>query len=193
MPQKIIAIQPTQMIVVSGCSGAGKSTLLAEMASRGHRVRNEAGRQIVKEQLQIGGDALPWKNVSQFVELAASRAALQFKSSMIEKSPVLFDRSVVDVVSYLDFRGIETPAHLYRMQEVYRYEPTVFMTPPWREIFQSDSERRKDFDEAEAEYQALVSAYRHLDYQITEIPRSDVQERADFLETCIAACGTVPE
>ena len=50
------------LVVVSGCSGGGKSTLLAEMARRGYLVFPEPGRQIVKEELFIGGDGLPWDN-----------------------------------------------------------------------------------------------------------------------------------
>jgi ABC-type lipoprotein export system ATPase subunit len=46
-------------VVISGCSGGGKSTLLSELVNRGYSVVLEPGRQIVKEQTAIGGDALP--------------------------------------------------------------------------------------------------------------------------------------
>ncbi|MCB1127996.1 MAG: AAA family ATPase, partial [Verrucomicrobiae bacterium] len=118
------------MVVLSGCSGSGKSTLLAELGRRGMPVQPEAGRQIVKEQLLIGGHALPWDDAARFVELAASRAAWQFNSVRPGDKPVVFDRSVVDVVAFLDYKGLETPAHLRRMLEVYRYHRTVLMTPP---------------------------------------------------------------
>src|SRR5690349_20035932 len=42
-----------RLVIISGCSGGGKSTLLADLARRGHAVREEAGRQVVKEQLYI--------------------------------------------------------------------------------------------------------------------------------------------
>jgi len=50
---------PCRAVVITGCSGGGKSTLLAELGRRGHRVFPEAGRQIVREQDWIGGDARP--------------------------------------------------------------------------------------------------------------------------------------
>jgi len=47
------------LFVVSGCSGSGKSTLIAALAQQGEAVVTEPGRQIVKEQIQLGGDGLP--------------------------------------------------------------------------------------------------------------------------------------
>ena len=48
-------------VVISGCSGGGKSSILAELGRRGYHVIPEAGRQIVREQLFIGSDGLPWQ------------------------------------------------------------------------------------------------------------------------------------
>jgi predicted ATPase len=62
-----------------------------------------------------------------------------------------------------------------------RYADTVFMAPPWREIFHEDAERRHGFAEAEAEYRALVDAYRALGYTLVELPRSDVETRVRFV------------
>lgn len=175
-----------RLIVLSGCSGGGKSSLLDALAARGHSVQPEAGRRIVKEQLLTGGDALPWSNSRQFVELAASRAALQFDAAVSSGGPVFFDRSLVDVVSYLEYLGLETPDRLRRMLDLYRYAPGVFVTPPWREIYRTDNERRKSFDEAVDEYHAVVAAYRAVSYEIIELPRTSVAERVDFLEKTLA-------
>ena len=124
-------VDPSHLVVVSGCSGGGKSTLLTEMTRRGHAVCTEVGREIVKEQLQSGGRGLPWDDALLFVELAAHRAAEQYRSAASRDDPVLFDRSVIDVVCYLEFKGLETPRDLSRLVEVCRYAPAVFMTPPW--------------------------------------------------------------
>jgi predicted ATPase len=60
-------------VIISGCSGGGKSTILSELVNRGYSVVLEPGRQIVKEQTAIGGDALPWINLNKFLELDLSR------------------------------------------------------------------------------------------------------------------------
>ena len=59
-----------QIFVVSGCSGSGKSALIAALAQRGQVVATEPGRQIVKDEIQRGGDGLPWVNPQRFIDLA---------------------------------------------------------------------------------------------------------------------------
>jgi predicted ATPase len=46
-----------------------------------------------------------------------------------------------------------------RAVAVFRYNRRVFIAPPWREIFQQDSERKQDFDEAVRTYDSLVATY----------------------------------
>jgi predicted ATPase len=178
-------------VVVSGCSGGGKSALLAAMARRGYPVMPEPGRQIVKEQAFIGGDALPWGNIEQFVELCVSRAAY-FYNSAPPGRPVLFDRSIVDAVSALAQGGLSIPGHLRLALQRYRYAETVFLAPPWPELFVKDAERRHGFADAVAEYDALLQSYPAHGYAVVEIPRLGVEARADFLEQRLArmASGT---
>ena len=45
-----------------------------ETRRRGFPIYEEPGRQVVKEPPYVGGDAVPWGNVSQFVELTISRS-----------------------------------------------------------------------------------------------------------------------
>lgn len=168
-------------VVLTGCSGGGKSTLLAELARRGFQVRAEAGRQIVREQLHLGGDGLPWTDALKFVELAASRTMHQFNTALPAGAPVFFDRSLVDLVSFLDMKRIDVPAYLRRAVATYCYAPTVFVTPPWREIYVDEEERAKSFEDACREYDALVAGYADAGYRLVEVPKRPVAERADFI------------
>jgi predicted ATPase len=173
------------MIVLSGCSGSGKSSLLAELSRRGFDVQPEAGRQIVREQMLIGGPALPWADAAAFIELAASRAMWQFNVARPTERPVIFDRSLVDLVSYFDYRRLAVPAHLATAMKLYRYAPQVFVTPPWREIYVDDGERKKSFEDAVAEYDVLIRWYRREGYDIVEIPPAEISVRADFFEDAV--------
>ncbi len=168
-------------VVVTGCSGGGKSTLLTELAARDHSVQPEAGRQIVREQLHIGGDALPWVDAEKFVALAAARTMHLFNRADLSALPVFFDRSLVDLTSFLDMKGIAVPQHLRRAVGLYRYAPEVFVLPPWPEIYVQDDERPKPFEEACREYEALVAGYRAAGYRLVEVPKAGVAERADFV------------
>lgn len=173
-------------VVLSGCSGSGKSALLSALAGSGYRVIPEAGRQIVREEEAIGGTGLPWADPLRFVELAASRYAYHFNSLQpdllgAQKPAVIFDRSIVDVVSYLSYLNLETPPHLRRMLQLYRYCSLILITPPWPEIYENDGERQKDFEEACREYEALLAAYTALGYQPVFVPKGPVSERAAFV------------
>ena len=171
-----------RLVVVSGCSGGGKSSLLREMAARGYPVYPEPGRQIVKEQLYIGGDGLPWENALKFVELCLSRAMYFYNMARPGVRPVLFDRSIIDNVAGLQRIGYPLAPALNEAVRRYRYGRWVYMTPPWPELFAQDAERRHSFEEAEAEYESLLVAYQAHDYEVVVIPRQSVAERADFLE-----------
>jgi predicted ATPase len=174
-----------RLAVVSGCSGGGKSALLAEMAARGYPVFPEPGRQVVKEELLIGGDALPWRDAPRFAERCIARAAYFFNVADPGARPVLFDRSIVDAVAALERMG-PVPAHCAAAARAYRYGPRVFMMPPWRELFAADSERRHGFEAAVAEHEALMRAYPAHGYATMIVPKAGVRERADFLEAELA-------
>jgi predicted ATPase len=168
-------------VVITGCSGGGKSTLLGELGRRGFRVFPEAGRQIVREQDWIGGDALPWTAPEKFAELLLSRALHQRISAAAEPGVAFFDRSLVEPLSGLARMGLPVPEHFIRAGDLCRYDETVFVAPPWPEIHHTDAERRHGFDEALAEYEPLLATYRSLGYRPVELPKVDVAARADFV------------
>lgn len=176
-----------RLVAISGCSGGGKSTLVRELADRGYTVRPEAGRQIVKEQMFVGGDALPWENLNRFVELAASRASHHYNTVTQTDGTVFFDRTIIDVVSAFERRGIPTPVHLQSMLDRYRYGTRVLLLPPWQDRFCPDSERRHSFEDAVAEYHWLTTAYRKLGHEIVVVPKSPIGDRADFVIEAVAA------
>lgn len=170
-----------RLVVISGCSGSGKSTLLGALARRGYDVVPEAGRQIVKEQLSIDGDALPWADRRKFVDLLLSRSMYLYNAVRPRSKLVFFDRSIVEPCTAF-LRGVETPRSIRRAIERYRYFETVFMTPPWPELYATDAERRGTFAAAERGYAELLEAYASLGYRIALVPRVAVDQRVAFIE-----------
>jgi predicted ATPase len=175
-----------RFIVLSGCSGGGKSTLLAALQRRGFAVFEEPGRQIVKEQHHIGGPALPWSDPLLFVELCVSRAMHQMVLAARHVGPVFFDRGIVDAVSHFEHIGAPIPAHLANAVQRLRYREVVFMAPPWREIFNSDTERQHSFDAALAAYGSLRQTYERVGYVLVDLPRIDVDRRVKFIRDHLA-------
>lgn len=175
-----------RFVVLSGCSGGGKSTLLAELARRGYSVVEEPGRRIVREETARGGTALPWLDAEAFIRRAIEMALEDRRRAETTTGWVFFDRGLFDAISALtDMTG--EPA-LHELGRRHRYHATVFVTPPWPEIYETDAERKHDLAQAEMEYVRLVRDYRLLDYTVLEVPKVTVAERADWvLERLLAS------
>ena len=170
-----------RFVVLTGCSGGGKSTLLDELARRGFTVVPEAGRKIVREQDWTGGDALPWTQPVRFAELAVSRCVQSLINVAREPGPVFFDRSPIDQLAGLERLGLPVPATVSGAVARCGYNRTVFVAPPWPEIFVTDAERRHDFEAAMAEYGPLRATYERLGYRLVDLPKTSVEARADFV------------
>lgn len=164
-------------VVISGCSGGGKSTLLSELASRGYSIVLEPGRQIVKEQIAIEGDALPWINLQKFLELALSRYLFQFNSQKDTRKHIFFDRGIIDAIQLNQTQ----PAYFQNAAKKFRYHRQVFLVPPWEEIFKADPERQHNFDTAKREFDELMIKYNNFGYDTILIPKVSVKQRVDFI------------
>jgi predicted ATPase len=166
-------------VVISGCSGGGKSTLLKELNRRGFTVVPEPGRRIIEEELNGEGAALPWVNLSAFADRALQMAADDRKCLASAEGWTFFDRGLVDAAVALQHTTGRSAQDLLRLYD--RYHRTVFLTPPWPEIYVIDDGRKHDFVEAVAEYDRLLATYDDLSYETIILPRVGVSERADFV------------
>lgn len=172
--------------VLSGCSGGGKSTLLAELGRRGYKTVSEPGRKIVREELETGGDALPWINPQAFVDRAIEMSVAAFDEVASHRGPVFFDRSFIDAVSFAVHQTGELSSDFTQLVHQRRYAPTVFLVPPWPEIFANDAERQTSYEDAVAEYERLLVSFELFGYAAVIVPKEPVEKRADFV---LAAIG----
>jgi predicted ATPase len=173
-----------RFVVISGCSGGGKSTLLTELGRRGYSIVEEPGRRIVKQQLQQGGAALPWKDGRAFARRAIAMALEDRAAAAALNGWVFFDRDLVDAAAAL--QHLTGDPILTAFAQEHRYHQTVFLTPPWPEIYINDPERRHGIEAAEAEYSRLLEIYPMLGYKVSILSKVSVSERADFIEGALA-------
>ncbi|MEI9984366.1 MAG: AAA family ATPase [Aliidongia sp.] len=136
-------------MILSGCFRR-REIIAAGGTSAGavFAIYEEPGRQVVKEQLFIGGTALPWADIDAFVELTVSRSIHNLVMAARADGPAFFDRSIVDQIAGLVHLGRPIPPHLALAAERFRCHRRVFMLPPWPEIFANDAERRHSFEAA---------------------------------------------
>jgi len=170
---------PSAHVVLSGCSGGGKSALLAELSRRGFATVPEPGRRIVAEEMRGEGAALPWVDLAAFARRAVEMARRDRAAFATSAGWVFFDRGLVDAASALEDATGE-PA-LEPLRRSHRYNQTVFLTPPWPEIYVGDAERRHGLDESVAEYERLRRVYPSLGYRVVVLPKVAVEARADIV------------
>ena len=167
--------------IITGGPGSGKTSLIEALRSRGYSCSTEAGRAIIQDQVRINGTALPWHDRLLFAELMLQWEMQSYHFAEQSSGPVFLDRGVPDVLGYLRSIGLPVPDHVYKAAAEFRYHPTVFIAPPWKEIFHQDVERKQDSEEAERTYEALFATYKYLNYDLVEIPRVGVEDRVRFI------------
>jgi len=176
---------PPDFHIITGGPGSGKTTLIAALAAEGFNHMPEAGRAIIRDQTAIGGTSLPWADRAAFAELMLGWELRSWHEAHNGTGPVIFDRGVPDVVGYLRLCGLPVPAHAARAAELFRYSARVFIAPPWPDIFVSDAERKQDWAEAQATYEAMVGVYTGLGYELVTLPLAPVGERARFVRAAV--------
>ncbi|ADH69796.1 AAA family ATPase [Nocardiopsis dassonvillei] len=169
------------LVVVTGGPGSGKTTLIDHLASLGYARTPEAGRAVIRDQREIGGRGLAWRDDALFAELMLSWEMRSHREASSLPGPVFCDRGVPDLVGYLRLRGLPVPGHVTEAVRRFRYHRRVFVAPPWPEIFTGDAERHQSPEEAERTHRAMTEAYPACGYELVELPRVPVAERARFV------------
>ena len=173
------------LFVITGGPGSGKSSLVAELAVAGVATMTEAGRAIIRDQVAIGGDALPWGDRAAYAELMLGWDLRSHREALALAEPVVLDRGVPDVIGYLRLCGLPVPAHIARAGAEFRYSRTVFIAPHWPEIYARDAERKQDEAEAAATHDMMARVYVELGYDPVPLPLAGVTERVEFVRARI--------
>lgn len=172
--------------VITGGPGCGKTTMLEALQKQNYTVVPEDARQIIAEQTAANGNALPWKDRILYQQLMVERSIATYKDHVDHRGILLFDRSILDALCYAVLIGMPVAESDIQIANQYRYNKKVFILPPWKEIYTTDAERKQTWDEAVATYELMAATYLQHDYQLVEVPRLPVDERAEFVARLIA-------
>lgn len=86
----------SSLFIITGGPGSGKTTVFDELQRRGYHCVPEVARQIIQEQVQSGGDALPWGNQQRYTELMLQRSIDTF----LPDGMAFADRGIPDTFAY---------------------------------------------------------------------------------------------
>ncbi len=163
-------------IIITGGPGTGKSSLLAALEQMGYACFPEVSRIIIAEQQATGGNLFPWGNISAFAQECYVRMQAQLTATPSGIS--FFDRAIPDIAAYMQRYGLEVPTQYLSVSEV--YSSSVLVCPPWPQIFKNDPQRPETYEETCLLHHHLVETYASLGFEIIEIPKISIEERAQW-------------
>tara|TARA_B100001250_G_scaffold371160_1_gene355800 strand:+ start:13 stop:543 length:531 start_codon:yes stop_codon:yes gene_type:complete len=169
-----------QKYIITGAPGTGKTSIINELKRRQVHCIDENSREVIAEQIIIGGEILPWKNQIAFENQIANMRIQQYLASP-DNCICFFDRSALDCIAYLKTNNLDASTEILSGIKNYVFNPHVFYTPIWEEIYTNDRERKESFEKAKAIENSLISTYRYFKYNLIKIPKLTIQERADFI------------
>jgi predicted ATPase len=171
----------SNLFVISGGPGSGKTTVLQELAGLGYQYAPEVARQIIQDQMEVGGKALPWDDQQAYTRLMLEGSIASYLQHVPALKPVFFDRGIPDTLGYARLIGLREQGFIESACRRYRYAPIVFLAPPWKEIYETDNERRQDFAEAERTFVQVKGVYLECGYELLELPKLTPTARAQFV------------
>lgn len=167
--------------IVTGGPGMGKTAIITALSESGHMTVPETGREIIRQQVAAGGHALPWDDRVAFARRMFEQSVADYGAQASQPGPVFFDRGIADTIGYLELCGLPVPEEMHQVARSHRFNKKVFLTPPWKAIYEQDTERKQSFAEAVATYECMISIYQRLDYELILLPEATVAARVDFL------------
>lgn len=172
--------------VITGGPGAGKSSLIAALAAAGYATAPESGRAIIQDQLASGGRALPWIDAPLYAEEMLTRDIASYERLKETPGTVFLDRGLVDLIGYARLSGFPVSPALRHAVQTRRYNPVVFIAPPWEAIYVTDAERKQTFAEAQATFGKIREGYGETGYALMPLPLAGVEARVEFVLDAIS-------
>ncbi|WP_204165124.1 AAA family ATPase [Shewanella algidipiscicola] len=167
-------------VIFTGGPGSGKTSVIKFLCQMGYPSAPEVGRKVIQAQVASQGSALPWLDKTAFRDEMVLEEINNYEN-FGDTEMTLYDRSMIDSYGYSKLESIPISELLLAKCGELDYCRKVFIFPPWEEIYENDTERKQDFNEAVATYHEMVSAYTKFGYDLIEVPKVSVKKRAQFI------------
>lgn len=172
--------KPQKHLLIGGPS-TGKSSVLDALSSAGFHCFEEVSRDVTLQARKLGIEHLFLNDPLRFSEMLLEGRIRQFKDAeSLPTRHVFIDRGIPDVTAYMDHFNEDYPIKFKKANFSYVYDK-VFLFPIWNDIYTQDNERFEDLELAKGLQDALINTYRELGYDLIEIPKANVDVRAEFI------------
>lgn len=119
--------------------------------------------------------------MTAFRDLIFEKSVAAFHGVEEGAEPVFFDRSFLEALSCSKGLSVAPPSEHLDAVRTLRFNQTVFITPPWEEIFTNDEERKTTFEAAVIDYETNKATYEEAGYMLVEVPKEPLNARTDFV------------
>lgn len=179
-------------VVITGGPGVGKTTLLAALGRAGHRTAPESARALIAERQAAGLPPRP--PALEFAQEILRRDLARLAELPAGPDWCFFDRSAVEALGLVHEAGGGSDADLAARLAHLPFHRTVFILPPWREIYTTDAERDHDWAHVARVDAALRAWYGRCGYRLVDVPRGPVEARVAFvLQSLGGTVGTLQD
>lgn len=127
---------------------------------------------------------MPWANVALYT-IMLKGSVESYMEHIKNENIVFFDRGILDTVCYSEMTGNGISAEMDAYARNCLYNRTVFILPPWFEIYATDDERKQNWEEAETTYHKMKVMYERYGYNVIDVPKDSVENRIKYMEKCL--------
>jgi len=166
-------------VVISGAPGTGKTSIIEELSKRGYTCHPEISREIIKEQIATKGFITPWQDLIEFSNIVIKQRKNQYHQATSNLD--FFDRGIIDAIAYLNKENTPIKKEWQSIANHHKYYEKVFITPPWKEIYVNDNERKEDFESTIEIHQCMINAYESFNYKVIIVPKMSINDRLNFI------------
>ena len=167
--------------VITGAPSTGKSSVINELRKMNFVCHEEIAREIIKENQENKRNVFPWINMREFSDMVYSR--MKNRAQHQSDDLCFLDRSVVDLIGYMEFANETAPIDYAEFAKSSRYAKKVFIMPIWESIYTNDQERKESIEEAKTIDHNLRKSYKKMGFKLIDVPMLTIKERAKFILT----------
>ena len=168
-------------IIITGPPGTGKTSIITHLKNLGYFCFDEIWKENYKNPTKEHNS----NEIENFSKYLFKKRKEQFEFKITSKSTiknmVFYDRSLIDVVSYLITYKKQTPVNWIEYIKEKKYYKNIFYCPLWNNIYENNSRRKEKYQDTIKIDEDMRHLYKKLGYNIKELDKKNIHSRVEFI------------